>query len=101
MRRIELSFSISVIIGMVLFLFSSAIRPVGATSIGFPFVYGHEVTVCPNPSSGLFLCGYSYDPLSIGLDLLSWIAIVFSVAYGANALVRNRKKSAPISTERS
>ena|SRR5438477_7048820 len=60
------------------FLLLATARAPGSPSeypAGFPFTYKY-----PNPPTCGFLnplngCGYSYDPIYIGLDYLFWLAI--------------------------
>ena len=65
------------------------------TSIGFPFTYSFpNPPTCGNinPFNG---CGYSYDPMLIGLDYLFWIAVALvSVLALDIAWTRLSKKTA-------
>src|SRR6266571_7138626 len=75
MGRLPKSVALSLLLGFFLLLISaSATREPGGASDGFPLRYSYPNLPCarPNPFNG---CGYSYDPVLVGLDLLFWTAI--------------------------
>src|SRR6266571_3422094 len=88
MGRLPKSVALSPLLGFFLLLISaSATREPGGASDGFPLRYSYPNLPCarPNPFNG---CGYSYDPVLVGLDLLFWTAIA-AVAISAMGLAWN------------
>src|SRR6266487_3247428 len=75
MARLSKSVVLSVLLGFFLLLISaSATRQPWGASDGFPLRYSYPNLPCtrPNPFNG---CGYSYNPVLVGLDFLFWLAI--------------------------
>src|SRR5438046_10120447 len=75
MRRLSKALVLSLLQGFFLLLISaSAPREPWGASDGYPLHYSYPNLPCgrPNPFDG---CGYSYDPVLVGLDFLFWLAI--------------------------
>jgi len=75
MRRLPKALVLSLLLGFFLLLISaSATREPWGASDGYPLHYSYPNLPCtrPNPFNG---CGYSYDPVLVGLDFLFWLAI--------------------------
>jgi len=75
MGRLPKSIVLSLLLGFFLLLISaSATREPWGASDGFPLRYSYPNLPCtlPNAFNG---CGYSYNPVMVGLDFLFWIAI--------------------------
>ncbi|HKI75712.1 MAG TPA: hypothetical protein VKA28_00800 [Candidatus Bathyarchaeia archaeon] len=75
MKRLSKALVLSLLLGFFLLVISAAatMEPWGA-SHGYPLHYSYPNLPCtrPNPFNG---CGYSYDPVMVGLDFLFWLAI--------------------------
>ena len=75
MKRLSKTLVLSLALGFFLLLISAAAtrEPWGASD-GYPLHYSYPNTPCTrvNPFNG---CGYSYDPVLVGLDFLFWQAI--------------------------
>src|SRR5437773_5140788 len=89
MKRLSKALVLSLLLGFFLLLISAAAtrEPWGASD-GYPLHYSYPNLPCtrPNPFNG---CGYSYDPVLVGLDFLFWIAIA-AVAISIMELVWNQ-----------
>src|SRR6266571_4098962 len=75
MGRLSKSVFLSLLLGFFLLLISaSATREPWGASDGFPLRYSYPNLPCtrPNPFNG---CGYSYNPVLVGLDFVFWTAI--------------------------
>lgn len=89
MKRFLKILILSVLLGFFLLLISaSATREPWGASDGYPFHYSYPNSPCKvvNPFNG---CGYSYDPVLVGLDFLFWLAIA-TVAVSAIDLTWNQ-----------
>ncbi len=75
MKRLSKALVLSLLLGFLLLLISAAAtrEPWGASD-GYPLHYSYPNLPCTqyNPFNG---CGYSYDPVLVGLDFLFWLAI--------------------------
>ena len=88
MRRIPKIIAFSTLLGLLLLGISDAItrgnwRTIPGVPAGFPLAYTYaNPPTCGklNPLNG---CGYSYDPVSVVLDYLFWLAIALA---GVSAL---------------
>src|SRR6266550_2808551 len=92
MRRLSKALVLSLLLGFFLLLISaSATRKPWGASDGYPPHYSYPNLPCerPNPFNG---CGYSYDPVLVGLDFLFWLAISLP-AVSAIHLARKLRKS--------
>ncbi len=79
MRRILRDLFSAIVLGLILLGISHAAtrNPWGA-STGYPLPYSYANLPCttPNPYNG---CGYSYNPLLVGLDYLFWLAVALAL----------------------
>ena len=69
-----------------------ATRKPWGVSTGFPLDYSHYNLGCStlNSFNG---CGYSYDPVLVGLDFLFWLAIAFALTLVLDAAKLYRAKA--------
>src|SRR6266487_3169384 len=58
----------------LLLISASATREPWGASDGFPLRYSYPKLPCPRPNA-FNGCGYSYNPVMVGLDFLFWLAI--------------------------
>ena len=95
-RRILRRGVLALVVGLTLVGITSlrSNSPDGNTR-GFPWSYTHAVSPCynGNPFNG---CGFTIDPIAIGLDLVFWVVVGLAVISGTRLAFLKWRPSATL-----